>query len=88
MKKARTILLSKDDTEYPQEGDVRVIAILPAITKLYEVFLHKYILEETKEKAPLHPLQRGFVAGGSCLKNISEVFDFMNKATKDDKELI
>ena len=36
---ARTVFLSKDGTPYPVEGDVRVIAILPAITKLYELVL-------------------------------------------------
>ena len=39
LKVARTVMLSKSDSQYPPEGDVRVIAILPALTKLYEVFL-------------------------------------------------
>ena len=36
---ARTVFLSKDGTQYPKEGDVRIIAILPALMKLYELVL-------------------------------------------------
>ena len=39
MKLARTVMLSKTDSQYPPVGEVRVIAILPALTKLYELFL-------------------------------------------------
>ena len=36
---ARTVFLSKDGTPYPKEGDVRIIAILPALMKLYELIV-------------------------------------------------
>ena len=36
---ARTVFLSKDGTQYPKEGEVRIIAILPALMKLYELVL-------------------------------------------------
>ena len=39
LKTARTTMLSKTDSQYPPVGDIRVIAILPALTKLYEVFV-------------------------------------------------
>ena len=57
-------MLSKSGDIYPKEGDVRVIAILPAITKLYEQVLLNRLRQEM-ESNPLHPNQRGFVIGGS-----------------------
>ena len=48
-------MLSKDanNSAYPAVGDIRVISILPAITKFYEqVLLNK--LNQELEKAPLH----------------------------------
>ena len=36
---AKTVFLSKDGTAYPKEGDVRTIAVLPAICKLYETIM-------------------------------------------------
>ena len=79
MKEARTVMLSKSNTKFPPVGDVRVIAILPAISKLYEVFLLRELREQTELHHPLHPNQRGFVPGGSCLKNIAELVAFMRK---------
>ena len=73
-------MLSKDDTQHPPVGDVRVISILPSLTKLYEVILHREIMHQVQTKHPLHPRQRGFVLGGSCLKNISELVDFVRLA--------
>ena len=56
MKEARTVMLSKDGTAYPPEGEVRVIAILPALTKLYEVFLHRELWRQVESVHPLHAL--------------------------------
>ena len=41
MTQARTVLLSKDknSSTYPKVGDVRVISILPAVTKLFETII-------------------------------------------------
>ena len=70
---ARVIFLSKEQTPYPAEGNVRTIAILPAITKLYELVLHRKLIACIKEHGLLHAHQRGFVEGGSTLQNIHDV---------------
>ena len=48
MKTAKTIFLSKDEhgSQFPKEGEVRIIAVLPAITKLYELVLHDKLLKD------------------------------------------
>ena len=70
---ARTIFLSKEDTPYPSEGNVRIIAILPALTKLYELVLLEKLNKETARLHLVHENQRGFVAGKSTLHNIHDV---------------
>ena len=49
LKQARVIMLSKTDSQYPEVGDVRVIAILPALTKLYEIFLQRELQKNIDE---------------------------------------
>ena len=56
VKSARIILLSKTPSQYPPVGSVRPIAILPAISKLYEqIILHRLQEEFSKLCHPLHP---------------------------------
>ena len=77
MKTARTMFLSKDDTAYPPVGQIRIIAMLNAVTKLWEHLLHIALRDEIESHMPLHPLQRGFVPGGSCLKNLDDLIATM-----------
>ena len=66
--KARTVLLSKEDgNRYPEFGKCRVIAILPILTKLYEITILKKLKEEINEKSPISDKQRGFMAGCSTI---------------------
>jgi len=81
-------MLSKTASQYPEVGDVRVIAILPALTKLYEVFLQRELQKNIDQAHPLHPNQRGFVKNGSCQKNIADLIKFVEKAQNEMKALI
>ena len=54
-KTARTMFLSKDGTPYPKKGQVRIISMLSAITKLWEELLHGLLKAEVADKMPLHP---------------------------------
>ena len=55
LKQAIIVPLSKTATEHPARGDVRPIAILPAVAKLYEtVILHKLQTELQLLNRPLH----------------------------------
>ena len=64
-----------------------MIAILPAITKLYEQLLHQRILTEMWEKAPLHEHQRGFVAGKSTQHNLHDIFNLIKGSQAKLREL-
>ena len=79
MLQARTVLLSKeiDDSPFVQAGNLRVICILPAITKLNDTVLHNKLLLEIESKAPLHENQRGFRKGTSTLNNLADVFELI-----------
>ena len=45
---AKTFLLSKEETPYPKEGNVRIIAVLPAVLKLFEQILLKNLRRELR----------------------------------------
>ena len=48
---AKVIPLSKDkdNSQFPAVGDVRTIAVLPALTKLYELCIYQLLLGEIQE---------------------------------------
>ena len=72
--RARTVLLSKEDgNAFPEFGKCRVIAILPILTKLFEICLLEKLRAEMAEKCPIHTKQRGFVKGGSTIQNIADL---------------
>lgn len=79
MKIARTTFLSKDDTEFPKEGQVRIISILNATTKLWEEIMLAKLRSEIENHTPLHENQRGFVKGGSCIKNLDDLISIIEK---------
>jgi hypothetical protein len=68
--------LSKDPegSQFPKYGEVRTIAVTPAIAKLYELCLLQRLTAETELKCPLHPHQRGFRAKLSTEHNLADVF--------------
>ena len=80
MKTARVIPLSKDNNTplYPEEGKVRTIAILPVLTKLYEICLQHFLEQHIQEHNLIHPHQRGFRPGGSCRDNIIDIMQLVN----------
>ena len=87
MKLARIILISKDEDSpyYPEEGKVRTIAVLPAITKLYEICLHQHIEEHIQDKEILHPNQRGFRPKKSCRDNIIDLIHAIKAAKEEER---
>ena len=56
----RMFPLSKEDTAYPRYGQVRTIAISPAITKLYKHILLMKMEKHIESNNLLHKNQRGF----------------------------
>ena len=73
LKCARIIALSKSNTSYPQIGEIRTIAILPAFSKLIERIINKQILEIVNTQNLLNESQRGFKSKISTLSNIRDL---------------
>ena len=73
LREARSIILSKSEDHFPAIGDVRIIAILPAITKLFEQCL-LILIKIDLLKNPLHQNQRGFCDGKSNTYNSLSLF--------------
>ena len=81
MKLARIIPLSKEpNNPYPAHGQVRTIAVTPAITKLYELCVLGKLRAEIEEKGLIHEKQRGFVPSRSCDDNIADLAEVVQKA--------
>ena len=70
---ARLILISKDDTEYPEISKTRPISVLPTITKIFELSIFHY-LEDAVKSILFCQNQRGFIKGWSTVNNISDLF--------------
>ena len=79
LKKAKIIPLSKDplNSPFPEVGQVRTIAVTPAITKLFELCQLQKIREVIEENKILHPNQRGFVPGKSCEDNLADLAELI-----------
>ena len=80
LKSAKIIPLSKQNTEYPDVGQIRLIAILPAISKVYEKCILRRLDDEITALGGLHPSQTGFTKGKSTLHNIDAMSIIVKKA--------
>ena len=47
------MFLSKEDSEFPEVGNVRIISMLCATIKLWEQILHTKLKEDIAIKAPI-----------------------------------
>ena len=70
---ARLVLISKEDTEYPEIENTRPISVLPTITKIFELSILHY-LEEAVKLPIFWNNQRGFMKGKSTANNIFDLF--------------
>ena len=81
LKLARVVTLSKTDSKYPSVGDIRTIAILPAVFKLYETCVLKLLEQElASTTVSLHLRQRGFRPGKSFTDNLVDFMNFVRTA--------
>ena len=72
--KAKLILISKEDTEYPEIENTRPISVLPTITKIFELSILHY-LEEAVKSGIFWRNQRGFMKGKSTTNSIYDLFE-------------
>ena len=82
VKRAKIIPLSKDsnNSAFPILGELRTIAVNPAISKLYELCILQQLREEIVKHRIIHEYQRGFVPGKSCEDNLVDLTECMKKA--------
>ena len=80
IKRARVIPLSKDDTDTPDYGQIRTIAILPALSKVFEKVVLKRLQKNLSESNSLSKTQRGFTQGASTMNNIYDLATLLTKA--------
>ena len=52
---------------------MRIISVLPAITKLYELVLLQRLEDQIKMRDLISEEQRGFVKGKTCLHNLADL---------------
>lgn len=79
--------MSKDkkNSQYPKEGDVRIITIQTALKKLYEHVIHHKLKEELGLK-PLHDRQRGFVEGKCSHNNTADIINILSEVKGEIKK--
>jgi hypothetical protein len=77
---ARVVSLSKESTAYPSVGNIRTIAISPAITKLYEKAIYPHLMAVIKSKSLVHLHQRGFMPGCGTAQNIVDLIEVIKLA--------
>ena len=82
---ARLVLISKEDTEYPEIENTRPISVLPTITKIFELSILHY-LEEAVKSPIFWNNQRGFMKGKSTANNIYDLFQIA-QAYKSSKRI-
>ena len=84
--KSKIVLISKENNNTPEIMNSRPIAILPAITKAFELSILKNLEKIAYEQNYISHNQRGFTPKKSTIENIDDLFDFWMKAKERRKE--
>jgi hypothetical protein len=80
LKRARVVPLSKENTKYPQTGNIRPIAIYPSVTKLFEQAILLHLEQELEKVGGLNQAQHGFRKGRNIFQNLNKVGNFLKQA--------
>jgi hypothetical protein len=83
MTTARVIPLSKNDTAFPPTGEVRTIAITPAVTKVFEKIMNTRLAQQIEEHKLLDTHQRGFRRGTCTAHNIRDVAELLARVSNE-----
>ena len=81
---ARTIPLSKEVSPYPAVGNIRTIAVLSPLLKVYEKVILKRLTKHIVLTNALHPAQTGFTSGKSTVDNIDKLGKLLQKGANSD----
>ena len=84
--KSKVVLISKENNNTPEIMNTRPIAILPAITKAFELSIIRNLEKIAYEQNYISHNQSGFTPKKSTIENIDDLFDFWMKAKERRKE--
>ena len=77
VKSARMFMLSKTSSAKPPLGEVRSIAIMTQVGKVYQKLLLSHLTKTIQDQHTLHPSQAGFMQQKSTLTNVYKLAQFM-----------
>ena len=84
--KSKIVLISKENNNTPEIMNTRPIAILPVITKAFELSILRNLEKIAYKQSYISHNQRGFTSKKSTIENIDDLFDFWMKAKERRKE--
>ena len=84
--KSKIVLISKENNNTPKIMNTSPIAILPYITKAFELSMLRNLEKIAKKQSYISHNQRGFTSKKSTIENIDDLFDFWMKAKERRKE--
>ena len=84
---SRTVLISKENNNTPRIKNTRPIAILPSITKAFELSILGNLEKIAYENEHISKNQRGFTPRMNTCINLSNLFDFWFEAKTKKKNL-
>ena len=79
VKTARIIALSQEGSKFPDVENIRTIAILPAMMKIYEKVVIKRLQAILKIAGDFHHSQGGFVEKRSTAQNIEALLSIIKQ---------
>ena len=87
---AKVVPLSKTDSSFPNHKDIRTIAVLPTITKVFELRILEDltpILYGTRgKKGIIHTAQQGFRPGAGCEIQLVRILNFLEQVRSLERE--
>ena len=84
---SKIILLSKENSDTPEVNNTRPIAILPSITKVFELSILENLEKIGYQQRFISSNQRGFTPNKSTTENIYDLFQFwMNIKNSNNKK--
>ena len=88
LNKATIIPLSKDANSplFPRVGDVRTIAVIPSLAKMFEICILNRLKDWIGENNILHHNQRGFTAGRGCDDNLLDILEIFQAAKRKEQD--
>lgn len=79
------MILSKEESNYPEHGNIRTISMLSAAFKLYKIILQMKVNEEVARLNYIPIEQKGFVNGCSTFDNLIDLMIMIKEARRKEQ---